>query len=177
MWVLSCSLNPPPDPPHSYSEDTNKPCIFKNFRTPQNSRGHPQFTQSTFLLCAKPLKLITIFKDYILMNKMVSLLEDYIAVLKEVEIRPDAPHETAAHRYHIPSDIVSSEDWAEFDNVYQIHCPSIFMDSAVRDVSSFPRSFHRFLKILSKIMVQYYYCSRDRRGFEYHMATRYFHSC
>jgi len=80
------------------------------------------------------------------MNKMVSLLEDYIAVLKEVEIRPDAPHETAAHRYHIPSDIVSSEDWAEFDNVYQIHCPSIFMDSAVRDVCSSSCSLHRFLK-------------------------------
>ena len=111
------------------------------------------------------------------MNKMVSLLEDYVAVLKEVEIRPDAPHETTAHRYHIPSDIVSSEDWAEFDNVYQIHCPSIFMDSAVRDVCSSPCSLHRFLKILSKIMVQYYYCSRDRRGFEYHMATRYSHSC
>ena len=77
---------------------------------------------------------------------MVSLLEDYIAVLKEVEIRPDAPHETAAHRYHIPSDIVSSEDWAEFDNVYQIHCPSIFMDSAVRDVCSFLCSLRRFLK-------------------------------
>ncbi|KAJ3512535.1 hypothetical protein NLJ89_g3461 [Agrocybe chaxingu] len=85
-----------------------------------------------------------------LMNKMVSLLEDYIAVLQEVEIKPDSSQD-----YHMPADIVSSDEWAEFDNVYQIHCPSIFMDAAVRD-----------------IVLQYYYCSRDRRGFEYHMATR-----
>ncbi|KDR83645.1 hypothetical protein GALMADRAFT_235956 [Galerina marginata CBS 339.88] len=87
--------------------------------------------------------------------KMVTLLEDYIAVLKEVEIKPDSTQAKAAQSYHMPADIVSSDEWAEFDNVYQIHCPSIFMDSAVRDV-----------------MMQYYYCSRDRRGFEYHMATR-----
>jgi hypothetical protein len=24
-----------------------------------------------------------------------------------------------------------------------------------------------------QIMIQYYYCSRERRGFEYHMANRY----
>ncbi|KAF8913997.1 golgi-body localization protein domain-containing protein [Gymnopilus junonius] len=87
--------------------------------------------------------------------KMVTMLEDYIAVLKEAEIRPDFSQEQAAQTYHMPAEIMSSDEWIEFDNVYQIHCPSIFMDSAVRD-----------------IMVQYYYCSRDRRGFEYHMATR-----
>jgi len=85
------------------------------------------------------------------MNKMISLLKDYIAVLKEVEIRPDAPHETAAHRYHIPSDIVSSEDWGEFDNVYQIHCPSIFMDNAVRDVRSSPCFLRRFFELYQRL--------------------------
>jgi len=66
---------------------------------------------------------------------MVSLLEDYVTVLKEVEISPESHiRDSAAQNYHMPSDIVSSDEWAEFDNVYQIHCPSIFMDSALRDV-------------------------------------------
>ncbi|KAF9485263.1 hypothetical protein BDN70DRAFT_871269 [Pholiota conissans] len=90
------------------------------------------------------------------LTKMISLLDDYISVLREVEIRPEnASQRDAAGNYYIPSDIVSSDEWAEFDNVYQIHCPSIFMDSATRD-----------------IMMQYYYCSRDRRGSEYHLAAR-----
>ncbi|KAF8974465.1 golgi-body localization protein domain-containing protein [Flammula alnicola] len=90
------------------------------------------------------------------LRKMVTLLEEYIAVLKEVEIKPDtASQQNSAQNHYMPSDIVSSDEWAQFDNVYQIHCPSIFMDSAIRD-----------------IMMQYYYCSRDRRGFEYHMAAR-----
>ncbi|OBZ70295.1 hypothetical protein A0H81_09960 [Grifola frondosa] len=55
----------------------------------------------------------------------------------------------------MPADSVSPEEWAEFDNVYQVYCPQIIMDNAIRD-----------------IMMQYYYCSRSRRGFEYHMATR-----
>lgn len=68
---------------------------------------------------------------------MVSLLEDYVNVLKEVEISPESDFkDSAAQNYHMPSDIVSSDEWAEFDNVYQIHCPSIFMDSALRDVCS-----------------------------------------
>ena len=34
----------------------------------------------------------------------------------------------------MPTNIVSSDEWAEFDNVYKIHCPIVFMDSAVRNV-------------------------------------------
>jgi hypothetical protein len=67
---------------------------------------------------------------------MVTLLEDYISVLREVEIRPEsASQRDATQNYYMVSDIVSSDEWAEFDNVYQIHCPSILMDSAIRDVS------------------------------------------
>lgn len=73
--------------------------------------------------------------------KMVTLLEEYINVLKEVEIKPESAQEKASESYHIPAEIVSSEEWAEFDNVYQIHCPSIFMDSAVRDVSFLSYNF------------------------------------
>lgn len=66
--------------------------------------------------------------------KMVDLLEEYVNILKEVEIKPESAREKVAQSYHMPADIVSLEEWAEFDNVYQIHCPSISMDSAVRDV-------------------------------------------
>ena len=65
---------------------------------------------------------------------MVTILEEYIAVLKEVEIRPTLTQEQAARTYHMPAEIMSPDEWVEFDNVYQIHCPRIFMDSAIRDV-------------------------------------------
>lgn len=104
---------------------------------------------------------------------MVTLLEEYINVLKEVEIKPDSAQEKATQSYYIPADIVSSDEWAEFDNVYQIHCPSIFMDSAIRDVGLFLKSCLSPINLHNQIVIQYYYCSRDRRGFEYHMATRY----
>jgi RNA pol II promoter Fmp27 protein domain len=67
-------------------------------------------------------------------KKMLALLEEYIAALRETEVRPDDPQTKEPQNYHIPTDIVSPDEWAEFDNVYQIHCPSVFMDSAVRDV-------------------------------------------
>lgn len=57
-------------------------------------------------------------------------------MLKDVEIKPESAQGTAAENYNMQADIISPEEWAEFENVYQIHCPSIFMDSAVRDVST-----------------------------------------
>ncbi|PPQ99072.1 hypothetical protein CVT24_003632 [Panaeolus cyanescens] len=89
------------------------------------------------------------------LEKMISLIEDYITVLKEADVKSQFSQSIPSVNYYLPADIVSSDEWAEFDNVYQVHCPSVFMDSAVRD-----------------IMMQYYYCSRDRRGFEYHLSTR-----
>ena len=67
-------------------------------------------------------------------KKMLALLEEYIAALRETGVRPDDPQTKEPQSYHMPTDIVSPDEWAEFDNVYQIHCPSVFMDSAVRDV-------------------------------------------
>jgi len=61
--------------------------------------------------------------------RMLTLLEAYIAHLKDIDIKADASFD-----YHMPTDDVSSHEWAEFENVYQMHLPSIFMDSAVRDV-------------------------------------------
>ncbi|OBZ70530.1 hypothetical protein A0H81_09422 [Grifola frondosa] len=42
--------------------------------------------------------------------------------------------------YYMPTDSVSPEEWTEFDNVYQVYCPQIIMDNAIRGV-----------------MMQYYY--------------------
>ncbi|TBU45037.1 golgi-body localization protein domain-containing protein [Dichomitus squalens] len=88
--------------------------------------------------------------------RMISLLESYKTQLRNID---KAAQATAARNrnssYYMPTDLVTPEEWAEFDNVYQMHNPHIIMDNAIRD-----------------IMMQYYYCSRSRRGFEYHMAQR-----
>lgn len=81
--------------------------------------------------------------------KMVALLEEYVNILKEVEIKPESAREKVAQSYHMPADIVSSDEWAEFDNVYQIHCPSISMDSAVRDVRIYNYSLNTVLSVLT----------------------------
>lgn len=70
------------------------------------------------------------------MEKMVVLLQDYIALLQETQAGSRPTGETNGHSYHIPADTLSEAEWEEFDNVYQIHCPKIFLDSAVRDVRS-----------------------------------------
>ncbi|KAF4601061.1 hypothetical protein EYR38_005710 [Pleurotus pulmonarius] len=82
-------------------------------------------------------------------QRMIKLLEDYVNHLQE--------HNSSSmdEAYLFPSDNATPEEWEMFDNVYQIHCPKIFLSSAIRD-----------------IMLQYYYCSRSRRGYEYHLATR-----
>lgn len=69
-------------------------------------------------------------------KKMLALLEEYIAALRDTEAGLDDPQMQEVQNYHMPTAIVSPNEWAEFDNVYQIHCPSVFMDSAVRDVRS-----------------------------------------
>ncbi|EMD40776.1 hypothetical protein CERSUDRAFT_111360 [Gelatoporia subvermispora B] len=89
------------------------------------------------------------------MRRMIGLLEDYILHLRKVDAESTMLNTSGGQSYYMPSDTVSPEEWAEFDNVYQVHCPQLFMDNAIRD-----------------ILMQYYHCSRSRRGFEYHMATR-----
>ncbi|KAH9938206.1 golgi-body localization protein domain-containing protein [Fomitopsis serialis] len=89
------------------------------------------------------------------LRKKINLLNKYVAHLHRADVtsNPHASH--GIHSYQMPSEAVSADDWAEFDNVYQIHSPQIFLDHIIRDV-----------------MMQYYYCSRAKRGIEYHMATR-----
>lgn len=65
---------------------------------------------------------------------MLVLLEDYITLLEETDAGSRPMGDTDGHGYHIPSDTLSEAEWAEFDNVYQIHCPKIFLDTAIRDV-------------------------------------------
>lgn len=62
---------------------------------------------------------------------MIILLEKYAKALQDSESDSNAP---SAQSYCMVSEIVSPAEWAEFENVYQIHCPSILMDNAIRDV-------------------------------------------
>jgi hypothetical protein len=61
---------------------------------------------------------------------MIALLEQYVTTLGN----PDSQYTS---QYPMPTDSVSPDEWAEFDNVFQVHCPKIFMDSASRDVRRF----------------------------------------
>jgi hypothetical protein len=47
-------------------------------------------------------------------------------------------HASKEQTYYMPSDTVSADEWSEFDNVYQVHSPRIFMNNAIRDVRSHP---------------------------------------
>jgi hypothetical protein len=68
------------------------------------------------------------------LEKSLSLLENYVTRLAELDTTSDNGRADDAQAYYMPSDIVSPSEWAEFDNVYQVHCPKIYMDCAVRDV-------------------------------------------
>ncbi|KAH9951643.1 golgi-body localization protein domain-containing protein [Amylocystis lapponica] len=87
--------------------------------------------------------------------KMITLLENYISQLRAVEAASCPTGVNGHQSYYMPTDTVSPEEWAQFDNVYQIHSPQIFMDNTIRD-----------------ILLQYYHLSRLRKGVEYHMAAR-----
>ncbi|GBE79683.1 predicted protein [Sparassis crispa] len=88
-------------------------------------------------------------------RRMIALLDDYVSHLCKVEAASTHLGPNGGQSYYMPSDSVSSEEWATFDHVYQVHCPQVFMDNTIRD-----------------ILMQYYHCSRSRRGIDYHMATR-----
>ena len=63
--------------------------------------------------------------------KMIKLLEEYGAVLNQ------AAEEGAGSRpgsYYIATDTVPMSEWLGFENVYQVHCPRLFLNESVRDV-------------------------------------------
>ncbi|KAK2466286.1 hypothetical protein APHAL10511_001928 [Amanita phalloides] len=84
------------------------------------------------------------------LRRMIALLREYISLIDASCVTLDN-HQN----YLLPSESVSPNEWAEFDNVYQVHSPTLYLDAPIRD-----------------ILMRYYYCSRDRRGFEYHLAAR-----
>ncbi|KAG8929196.1 hypothetical protein FRC02_005895 [Tulasnella sp. 418] len=53
------------------------------------------------------------------------------------------------------SSVMSLEDWSEFTNVYEVHSPTVILSNSTRN-----------------ILLTYYYSSRNRRAFEYHMSAR-----
>lgn len=72
---------------------------------------------------------------------MISLLEGYISHLQKVDAESQSAFSTGPATYYMPADSVSPGEWAQFDNVYQVHCPNIYMDNTIRDV--------RFIFLLS----------------------------
>jgi hypothetical protein len=65
---------------------------------------------------------------------MVRLLEDYVTHLRQANMSSSTTDNHGSQSYYMPSDTVSPNEWAEFQNVYQIHCPKIFLNAAIRDV-------------------------------------------
>jgi len=62
--------------------------------------------------------------------KMIKLLEEYAAVLS-------GSQEGTGSRsggYYIATDTVPVSEWLGFENVYQVHCPRLFLNESVRDV-------------------------------------------
>ncbi|KAF9247308.1 golgi-body localization protein domain-containing protein [Melanogaster broomeanus] len=82
------------------------------------------------------------------LEKMALLLHDYNQC-------PEGVRKSNGESYYMPAEMVSANEWSDFENVYQVHSPNLFMCNSVRDV-----------------LMKYYNCSRARRGYEYHMATR-----
>lgn len=65
---------------------------------------------------------------------MINLLEGYISQLRQVDIASQASTRNGTSSYYMPADMVSPDEWAGYDNVYQVHSPHIIMDNAIRDV-------------------------------------------
>ena len=66
---------------------------------------------------------------------MLPLLEDYAKQLQKDEDHAKLQNTIGRQSYYMPPDSVSPEEWSEFSNVYQVHCPQVFMDNIIRDVS------------------------------------------
>lgn len=81
--------------------------------------------------------LYTFQRQYPL-DKMISLLRNYVNHLTGVDQYPEGVRKSTVESYYMPAEMVSCDEWADFENVYQIHSPNLFMCNAVRDVSLCP---------------------------------------
>lgn len=75
---------------------------------------------------------------------MIALLTDYMTHLQDVDNTSCNTGPSGPQSYYMPSDSVSPEDWAAFNNVYQVHCPQIFLDNIIRDASLHVSSFNSY---------------------------------
>jgi hypothetical protein len=66
--------------------------------------------------------------------KKIELLEDYVAQLRSMGVASPDPSTSSHNSYYMPTDTVQPSEWADFDNVYQIHSPKIYLNNAIRDV-------------------------------------------
>lgn len=65
--------------------------------------------------------------------KMIKLLEEYAAVLNENQTNGEGK-DPRPGSYYIATDTVPVSEWRGFENVYQVHCPRLFLNESVRDV-------------------------------------------
>jgi len=65
--------------------------------------------------------------------KMIDLLEEYAAVLRENQAVEESVGSRSGN-YYIATDTVPVSEWLGFENVYQVHCPRLFLNESVRDV-------------------------------------------
>ena len=66
------------------------------------------------------------------LSRMITLLGEYISLIDSSCV---APEDSPTKNYLMPSESVSPNEWADFDNVYQVHNPTLYFDAHIRDVS------------------------------------------
>ncbi|EJU06094.1 hypothetical protein DACRYDRAFT_97695 [Dacryopinax primogenitus] len=113
----------------------------------------------------------------------IRLLREYITRLKSAEQQAGADgginHSFFEQGAFVPSNsdtnngASTSQDWKNFDNVYEAHFPTIFLNNDTRNVliSDIPLESPALDEDL-QVLLDYYYSSRAHRGLEYHMTER-----
>ncbi|KAH7344029.1 golgi-body localization protein domain-containing protein [Rhizoctonia solani] len=96
------------------------------------------------------------------LEKKIELLREHLENLENFEIQQarremdgEARVSTNSLPYDYPTQYDIGADWSQFDNIYHIHCPQVHLNNYTRN-----------------IILDYYYSSRNRRGFEYHLSER-----
>lgn len=65
---------------------------------------------------------------------MMTLLQNYVNHLRKTELPATDPRSSNTENYYMPSETVAADEWAEFENVYQVHAPKVFMNNSIRNV-------------------------------------------
>ncbi|QRV87312.1 Apt1 domain protein [Ceratobasidium sp. AG-Ba] len=96
------------------------------------------------------------------LERKIDLLREHLDNLERAELHlaqhngDNAPRVSKGSlSYSYPTEFEVDVDWSQFDNIYQIHCPQVYLNNYTRN-----------------ILLDYYYSSRNRRGFEYHLSER-----